>query len=946
MVDHGKPRPDGDARTDPGTLGTGATVGLGAQTPPPASNPSDAPTFADAELVSPGPVIGGSAASRVVLMPGVTLGGRYRIVRVLGEGGMGSVYQAQDLELERMIALKVIRPELAGNPAILQRFKQELILARHVTHKNVVRIFDLGEADGVKFITMEYVDGEDLRGILRRQGKLLPADAVGIVKQICSALEAAHAENVIHRDLKPQNVMRDKQGRVVVMDFGLARSIESSGMTQTGALIGTLEYMSPEQALGSELDQRSDLFAVGLIFYELLTGIMPYQADSAIASLMKRTQGRAVPVSEIDATVPESLSQIVAHCLERDPKDRFASATELLAALKDWPSKPSIAKPASVVEPIAAKHTPSVQISLSMPQPKIWIWAGVALLATATFFAVPYTRHLVFRPSPQSSSTSVAGIPALSQGKYLAVLPLRVVGDEKSLRYIADGLVEALSAKLFQLQELHVAASSAVDKVSAQQQSIEKIAHGLGVNLVVQGMVQGSGNKLRVTLNLEDVSGGRRVWSQEFSGVSQDLLTLQDQIYSQMVRALELRPSNEEMARGGMHPTENVAAYDLYLKARDALRGTQGTRDPNAALKFLEGALQQDPEFALAYAGLADADLRLYEDNKDSLYAEKALNAAQKAEQLNPALPEVHLSLGSVYTETGKNAEAVEELKKALALAPNSDDAYRRLGNVYRATGRRQEAIAAYQSAVAANPYYWYNHNLLGRAHFQFGENDKALQEFQKVTELASDNPIGYENIGAVYFRQGKWSDAVPAFQKALELKPSSVMYSNLGTAYFYLKRFDDSVKMFEKAVELSPKDEQWMGNLADAYRSAGRTDQATATYEKAIQLSFQQLQVNPKQAGVTGDVALYYAKKGDAAHALQYIRQARTLDGSDLQLMYYDAQILAMAGKQSEALNALREAFAKGYSPEEAVNDPTLDSLKRLPQFTALVAQFTKKSN
>ena len=216
---------------------------------------------------------------------------------------MGAVYQARDQELDRIIALKVIRPELAANPSILARFKQELILSRNVTHKNVVRIFDLGEAEGTKFITMEYVEGEDLRGILRRKGKFHSKEAVVVIQQICRALEAAHAEGVIHRDLKPQNVMRDPQGRVVVMDFGLARSLESEGMTQTGALVGTLEYMSPEQALGGSLDQRSDLFAVGLIFYELLTGKAPYKADTAIASLMKRTHERAIPASDVDASV-------------------------------------------------------------------------------------------------------------------------------------------------------------------------------------------------------------------------------------------------------------------------------------------------------------------------------------------------------------------------------------------------------------------------------------------------------------------------------------------------------------------------------------------------------------------------------------------------------------------------------------------------------------------
>src|SRR5579863_4790493 len=339
-------------------------VGAAAQTPPPdskvPSSDSDAPTLFNASSVPPTPPPSSSASAVSYfgihfLQPGRVLGGRYRILRVLGEGGMGAVYQARDTELDRVIALKVIRPELAGDPAILQRFKQELILARHITHKNVIRIFDLGEADGIKFITMEYVDGEDLRTLLRHRGKLDPDDAVDTAVQICRALDAAHTEGVIHRDLKPQNVMRDTQGRIVVMDFGLARSLEFNGVTQTGALVGTLEYMSPEQALGGQLDQRSDLFAVGLILFEMLTGKVPYKADTAIASLMRRTQERAASASDADPSVPLDLSQIVGKCLERTPKDRYGSAHELLRELEAW--RPSL-QPAPRVERRAATPPP------------------------------------------------------------------------------------------------------------------------------------------------------------------------------------------------------------------------------------------------------------------------------------------------------------------------------------------------------------------------------------------------------------------------------------------------------------------------------------------------------------------------------------------------------------------------------------------------------------
>ncbi len=921
---------------------------LGAQTPPPPSDASDAPTlvhptdlpFGSTPAPPLTPVSDSDMGKIALLAPGVVLGGRYRILKVLGQGGMGAVYQARDQELDRVIALKVIRPELAGNPSILQRFKQELILARHVTHKNVVRIYDLGEADGIRFITMEYVEGDDLRALLRRHGKFSPSQAVEIIQQISRALDAAHSEGVIHRDLKPQNVMRDLQGRVVVMDFGLARLLESPGMTQTGALVGTMEYMSPEQALGEALDQRSDLFAVGLIFYELLTAKSPYKADTGIATLVKRTREAAVPVSQIDSSVPKSLSLIVGRCLERDPNHRYSSAQELLNQLEAWQSNPS------AVEKLIAQSSAarSVQVSVNLPSRARLIWAGAALALVIAFFAVPVTRHLVFRPT-LPGEIGAGSIPALSRGKYMAVLPLKVLGDEKSLGYVGAGLVDALTAKLFQLKELHVASGSAVDKIANKDLPLTKAAQALGVNLILQGTVQGAADKFRITLDLEDVAGGRRVWSDEFSGVPADLLTLEDHVYGNLVAALELKPSNEELARSGVHPTENSTAYDLYLKGHNALRGSQGTRDTQASVQFLQQALQQDPNFALAYAGLADANLRLYRDSKDSLYAQKALAAAQKAESLNPNLPEVHQALGSVYNATGRSAEAVEELKSALSLAPNSDETYYRLGDAYLASGRKQDAIAAYQSAVDANPYYWYNHNKLGGAYLQTGDNQKALQEYQRVTELASDNPIGYGNLAAVYIRQGRWSDAIPALQKTLELQPDGADYSNLGTAYFFLKRYDEAVQMFEKAVEMSPKDEQLMGNLADAYRVSGHNQQAVAAYDKAIGLAYQQLQVNPRSASVMGDLALYYAKKGDATHAAQYIRQAREIDPADLQLIYDQVQVNALGGKPQEAMAALKEAFEKGYSPEEAQNDPELVKLKSLPEFQKLVSGFAKKT-
>src|SRR5690348_14805877 len=272
-------------------------------------------------------------APLVVFESGNVIGKRYEVLHLLGEGGMGAVYKVRDRELERFVALKVIRPELAARPEILQRFKQELILARQVTHKNVIRIFDLGEADSVKFITMEFIEGQDLKCLLRERGKLSPDETMKIMAQVCRALEAAHNEGVIHRDLKPQNIMLDSQGRVTVMDFGIARSTEMNGMTQTGAFVGTPEYMSPEQAMGEHVDARSDLFTLGIIFYELLTGDTPFRADTFYAMLLNRTTRKARPPIEVDPSIPQQINEVVVRCLETSPDQRYQSAREILAGL-------------------------------------------------------------------------------------------------------------------------------------------------------------------------------------------------------------------------------------------------------------------------------------------------------------------------------------------------------------------------------------------------------------------------------------------------------------------------------------------------------------------------------------------------------------------------------------------------------------------------------------
>ena len=888
--------------------------------------------------LTPNPSLSGISAFQT-LQPGVLFGGRYEILSVLGQGGMGAVYKARDRELDRLIALKVIRPELATDPSILQRFKQELILARNITHKNVVRIFDLGEADGIRFISMEYVDGDDLRTLLRREGKFSPKETISVIEQVCRALDSAHAEGVIHRDLKPQNIMRDKNGRIVVMDFGLARSLGEAGMTQTGAIVGTIEYMSPEQALGSTLDQRSDIFSVGLIFYELLTGKAPYEADTAIASLMKRTREDARSATDVDASVPRSLSAIVSRCLEREPANRYHSVVELLQQLSTWEANPTIT-PEALSKMIAHPIIRPARFLLELPG-RSWMWiAGVVVVIALAIFA---GRELVNRGG--TATTTAQGIPSLKQGEYVAVLPLKLIGDQKALGYVADGIREALSAKLFQLKEVHVASTEAVESEAAKDLPLPKLARALGVNLVLQGMVQGNSDRFRVTLSLDDAATGQRKWSQDFEGAPGDVLTLEDQIYTNVSTALALKPTDEEQARVGSHPTENARAYDLYLQGRNTLRNAHSPDGYKQAIGLFDQAIDKDANFALAYSGRADASVRMWEETKESIWAQKATLAAQQAERLSGNLPEVHLSLGAVYSNTGKNAEAIAELKKALELAPNSDEAYRNLGDAYSRSGQSEDAIASYQKAITANAYNWANHIALGKAYLELGDSAKALPEFQKVTEIAPDNPNGYTDMGSLFLREGKWSESIPQFQKALSLAPDADSYSNLGTAYFFLKNYDQATKMYEKAVEMRPNDEVLLGNLGDSYRWSGHSEQAVTAYGRAISLAFQELQVNPRSASIMGDLGLLYAKKGDAANALQYTKQARAIKPDDVQLLYSEAQVRTLIGSPEEGLKLLKLALEKGYPAQEAWNDPELQKLQALPQYSQLVKEYSKKA-
>jgi serine/threonine protein kinase/tetratricopeptide (TPR) repeat protein len=874
--------------------------------------------------------VGESETMQVVdttaLVPGSDFGPRYRIESLLGQGGMGRVYKAYDKDLDRVVALKVVRHGVMGETDALKRFKQELVLASKISHKNILRIHDMGEVGDTKFITMAYVEGQDLHGILRENPNL-PLDRVlRYAVQLAGALAAAHAEGVVHRDLKPQNILVNKDDQIFVSDFGLAKSFEEGaiGMTRTGAFLGTPRYMSPEQVEGKPADQRSDLYAYGLILYEMVAGDVPFTGETTLKVMYQRIQEKPKSPKLVNPALPNWLVRIIMRCLEREATARYQTAYEILADLQGSKSSSSTSR--------------TVQIEIPEFAQRRWTWVAAAVVAVLVLaFAIPPVRHLILGGK---SSSGISGIPPLSEGKFIAILPFRVLGDDQSLAYVAEGLNEALSAKLFQLKEVKLASETAVGKVS-EKDPLEKVARTLGVNLIVQGKIQGSAEKMGVIVNLMDPVEGKKVWTQQFTGSSKDLLSIEDQISSQLMTALAVKASSEEMARAAERPTDNVDAYDLYLRGRQALHGSDLVKGAQTAMDYFQQGVKKDPGFALAYTGLADASLTMYVEKKDPFWAQKALSAAQRAEQLKDNIPEVHFSLGSVLARTGKTPEAIAEFKRGLQLAPNSDDGYVRLGHVYMDSGQKDEAIAAYKKAIDVNPYYWAHHIELGNAYASIGSMDKAIEEYKRVTELEPENTRGWDNLGNTYQLMGKSEESISSYKKSIDLAPTWSAYSNLGNVYFMLKRYPEAIQAFEKATELGPNQELAMGNLADAYRASGQKDKAMATYDKAIALAFRDLEVNPKNTSAMEDLALYYAKKGDSQHGLDYIHRARGIDKKDLELIYGQATVENLVGRQADALQTLREAFSKGYPVKNAQADPEFANLQNRPEFQALVKQY-----
>ncbi len=645
------------------------------------------------DATSAASTVGTLTSSPGALAPGYTFAGRYQVFEEIGQGGMGRVYRVLDKEIDEKIVLKILNPEIAGDSKTIERFRNELKTARQISHKNVCRMYHFGKDEGVDYIAMEYVRGEDLKSMIKMMGRLSPGQAVSIARQVCAGLAEAHRLGVIHRDLKPQNIMIDRDGHVKIMDFGIARALKTEGITGAGMLIGTAEYMSPEQAEGKEVDERSDIYGLGTILYEILTGRVPFEGKSPLSVALKHKTEIPQDPKKINPQIPDDLSRLILRCLAKEPGRRYQSAEELFRELGE------ISKHIPDAEKYIPKRkpgTPTVTMTISR---KKWQTIGVfALVALVVAIVVLYLGR--GKPAPPSG------------GKRLVILPFENLGAPED-EYFADAITDEITARLANIGQLEVIGRASAINYKKTGKSVQQIGAELGVDHILSGTIRwqrqpGGVNKVRVTPALTKASDGRMVWASVYDEEISEVFEVQSQIAKRVAEALNIALLEPAQKALEAKPTSNTEAYDYYLRGHDYYNRGAGTRNNlTISIEMFERAVELDPGFVHAYAGLARSHAMMYWYHFDHTPARvaKANEAVGKALQLDPELPETHFALGVYYYYCHLEYDrALEQLNLAREKQPKNSNILETIGYIKRRQGKMDETVAILKNALEINP--------------------------------------------------------------------------------------------------------------------------------------------------------------------------------------------------------------------------------------------------
>ena len=716
------------------------------------------------------------------LTTGSAFAGRYQIIEELGKGGMGKVYKVLDTRIEEKIALKLINPDISKDKKTIERFRNELKLARKIRHKNICQMFDLGEDRGTHFITMEFVEGQDLKRLIRQTGQLAIGTSLNIAKQVFDGLVEAHSSGVVHRDLKPSNIMIDADGNVRVMDFGIARSIEGKGITGAGMMIGTPEYMSPEQVEGKEIDQRSDVYSLGVILYEMVTGRVPFEGDTPFTIGVKHKSEIPQNPQELNSQIPDELNHMILKCLEKDKEKRYQYITDIRTEFEN------ISKGIPTAEWTPPDRTPktSKEITVTIGWKKI-------LIPTLLIIAV-VAAGLIIR----SSWTKKEPVAIKSDKISVAILPFDDLSPFKDQASFCEGMMDEIIHKLSMIKGFNVPSRTAAKTYKDQKLVPKEIGEKLNVKYILEGSIYKEGNDIRVNAYLINVNDMSSVWSGQYDKKIEGLFEIQSEIAQEITKALKARLSPGEIQKLKEKPTENLMAYEYYIQGR-SLFYTYDKENNEQAIILFEKALELDPSFSLAHSGLSKCYTNYInlQWNVDEKWLRKGEKAARRAIELDNQSAEAHFALGFIHEIRSDYPNMELKMRKVLSLNPNHAHAHDTLGDVlHRWHGNLEEALLELNKALSLDPYLWGS----------------------------------YWNISDIYVKQGRYFDAEQILLQSMEKdKNKDWTLGCLGCLYRFMGKYEASVELLKKSLMINPQRLKLHVDLGLTYLGQNNMDAAQA---------------------------------------------------------------------------------------------------------------------
>ena len=861
----------------------------------------------------------------------------YKILEKLGEGGMGVVYKAEDTKLKREVAIKFLPHHISADDDDRKRFQIEAQAAASLNHPNIAQIYAIEETTNSRgdleyFLVMEYIDGQELKKKIK-EGSLTPDEAIDIASQITEGLEAAHKKGIIHRDIKSTNLMITKDGNVKIMDFGLAKISDRSQITKDGSTIGTIAYMSPEQATGKDIDNRTDIWAFGVVFYELLTGHQPFAAQYEQAVIYSIINEPPTPVTDYKEDCPSSLVKIVEKCLAKNRDERYQKISDVRKDIL-----------LSQTDTDFGFRTKTLRIkkpgSKGFSTKKILTVAASIVVIIGLSFLLPEVWQKI---------KDIVGWNSTPQEQHLVVLPLMNIGGDAGKQAFCQGLMETLSSNITQIEQFRnslwvVPASEVIqDNIKSAGEAYNKY----GVNLAVTGSVQFIGKVLKLNLNLVDAKNLRQLNSSVIDVNSKEISTIDKIAVIKLLEMLhiELEPQLKDVLEAGK--TTDPDAYEYYVQGIGNLLQYQNSSNLEEAIRLLKLAIQSDPNYALAYAGLGEAYWRYYNLTKNFSLVKFAKKAAVKGYALDSTLASPNVTLGMIYNGTGKYEDAVIHFKKALIRDPSDAAAFRGLADAYQSMNRDAEAEAIYKQAIELKPDYWAGYNYLGVFYYNHGHFDKALEQFKQVIKFAPNNFLGYRNVGSMYYFLGKLSDARDLYEKSIEVQPNYGAYSNLGTVYYKLGNFDKAAKMYQNALDKNNNDYVMWGNLGAAQHFIkGRSKESQESYNKAIDLAEQQLKINPKDPEVLSSLAGYYGDINDSTKAFALLNKSLEIAPDNSDVLFRAASINEHFKNREKALSWMKKALDSGYSRSDIETEPELKQLVADQRYKQIVSELKENNN